>query len=67
MASTRKAVAVLRGKLWSREEVDLKDLRMTVRLKLHLEFIEHILYVRHYAIAVSFLLDHLIYSSTQTS
>lgn len=30
MASTRKAIAVLRGKLWSREEVDLKNLRMTV-------------------------------------
>lgn len=64
MARTRKAIVALRGRLWSREEVDL---RVTVRLKPYLEFIEHMFHVRHYAAAVSFLLDHLAYSSKQTS
>lgn len=64
MARTRKAIVSLRGRLWSRGEMDL---RVTVRLKPYLEFIEHMPYVRHFAIAVNFLLDHLIYSSKQTS
>lgn len=40
--------------------------RVTVRFKPHFEFPEHMLCVVHYAIAMSFHLDHLIYFSTQT-
>ena len=36
-------------------------MRVTVRLKPHFEFPEHMLYVGHFAIAMSFHLDHLIY------